>query len=191
MPMIDYTYVVSSMKPSPEGSYWAFVDARSKAEALLDAAPQLPQPYGAFKVPTQRLKTLVNYVIDFAPVGIIGTFLIIGFLTFGYRTSSAGFVVMSWPQAFGSALLLFVTVVTTVVAYCAILDFLCARDCYAALETRGTVAPDGRVLEPQSVTDVLYAFGTERVGETTRRFNKSFGIALLVIVIVGSISRFF
>jgi hypothetical protein len=191
MPLIDYTYVVSSMKPSPEGSYWAFVDARSKDEALLDAAPQLPQPYGAFKVPTQRLKTFVNAAIDFAPVWMVGTFLIIGFLTFNYRRSAAGFVVMSWPQAFGSALLLFITVLTTAVAYCAILDFLCARDCFGALKTRATVASDGSVLEPQSVTDVLYAFGSDRVGETTRRFNKSFAIALLVIVVVGSISRFF
>src|SRR5262245_39421838 len=163
MPLLPYTYVVSSMKPSPEGSYWAFVDAHSKDEALLDAAPNLPQPYGAFKVPVQRLKTFVNHVVDFAPVWMIGTVLLIAFLTVGYRTSSAGFIVMSWPQAFGSALLLLITVLASAVAYCAILDFLCARDCFRALKTRETVASNGSVLDPHSVTDVLYAFGTERV----------------------------
>jgi hypothetical protein len=189
MTLSDPTFVVVSTAPTAEGRYWAYVEAFDEAEAMELAERLLPAPSLAFRLPTQRIGTLVRRLTVYGPILFPAGIALLPLLAIQFRRSSAGFVVMSWAASFGYALLFEVTVLLLVVAYLATLDFACARVGSRTLRERSAVAPDGTVLEGPRVEDVIEAFGPERVGRTVCLVNYGFGAGLLVVVVLGVLSR--
>jgi hypothetical protein len=189
MTLADTTFVVVSTTSGPDGRYWSCVDAFDEDEAMTMAGKQLAAPSVAFRLPTQRTKRLARVVAEYLPSWLLAAVVLLFFLTFQFRRSGAGFVVLSWPGALGYALLFEVTLALLFLTYLAILDFACARVGARTLAARATIASDGTVVEGPAAQDVIDAFGPERVARTVSLVNRGFGAGLLLILLLGVLSR--
>ena len=188
-PLSDFTYVVVSSSPTAEGRYWTYVDAIDQEEAMELGARELPAPSLAFRLPTQRIRRLAKLLLTYGAVAGLAATLLLPVLTFHFRRSGAGFVVLSWGEAFGYAVLFELMVLLLVLSYLAVLDFVCAHVGYRTLRERSKVAPDGHVLEGPELEDVMEAFGPERVSRIVRLVNRSFGAGLLLVLALGLLTR--
>ena len=71
----------------------------------------------------------------------------------------------------------------------AILDFVCGWVGYRTLRERSRVSTDGTVVEGPLLEDIMAAFGPERVSRTVRLVNRGFCTALLVVLVLGLLTR--
>jgi hypothetical protein len=188
MSLSEFTYVVLSTEPTPEGGKWTYVQASSVGEALELGAEQLAAPHIAFKLPTQRTKALANHLARYAHVWMAGIFTTIVFMTFQLRRSGQGFVVLSWAGAFGYAVLLVFALLLLGLTYLTVLDLACAHVGARILSERSRGA-GGDSSRAASVDDIMEAYGTERVGSTVRTVTLYFGAALLILTVIGVLTR--
>src|SRR5262245_24889467 len=122
MSLYENTFIALSSNPDKEGRHWVYLNAVTQWEASMLAEKVLPLPHYTFKVPNQRIKGLANHVLTYGAVWIGVMLVLLIWFTIRFRRSGLGFVVMSWPSAFGFALLFLATMILLIVSYLAALD---------------------------------------------------------------------
>lgn len=187
-PLSDSTFVVIGTTPTAEGRYWTYVDAITEEGAMELAAVELPAPSLAFRLPTQRVRRFAKFLLVYGPIVAAVAILMIPILTWHFRRS-AGFVVLGWAASFGYALVFELMVLFLLVSYLAILDLVCGWVGYRTLRERSRVSTGGTVLEGPLLEDIMAAFGPERVSQTVRLVNRGFGAALLLVLVLGVLTR--
>ena len=187
--LYESTYVALSSTPNAEGRQWVYVRAGGSEEAAILAEQLVPSPRYLFKLPTQRTKAVASMVLHYGPAWIVGTIGLVIYLTIHFRRVGLGFVVLGWPQAFGFALLLLATVILLVVSYLAALDVACSRAGARLLSVRSTRGPDGSLVEPGGLEDILDAFGPARMGRAVRKVNLAFATGLFLVILAANILR--
>jgi hypothetical protein len=185
----ESTYVALSSTPNADGRQWVYLMAPGPEEASILAQRWAPSPHYIFKLPTQRTKTAANLVLRYGPAWILGTLALVTYLTIHFRQNGLGFVVFGWPQAFGFALLFLATVILLMVSYLAALDVACSRAGSRMLRLRSTKAPDGSVIEPTGIEDILDAYGPVRMGRAVLRVNIVFVAGLLGLILAANFLR--
>jgi hypothetical protein len=185
----EATYVALSSTPNADGRQWVYLRASDDEEASIIADTLVPTPRYLFKLPTQRTKAVANMVLRFGPFWIIGTIGLVTYLTIHFRRSGLGFVVLGWAQSFGFALLLLATVILLVVSYLAALDVACSRAGSRALKARAKRDPDGTLVEPQALEDILEAYGPVRMSRAVRRVNVAFALGMTLVVLAANFFR--
>jgi hypothetical protein len=185
----ESTYVALSSTANADGRQWVYLRASDEEEASIIADTLIPARHYLFKLPTQRTKALAHLILRFGPFWIIGTITLVTFLTIHFRRSGLGFVVLGWAQAFGFALLLLATVILLVVSYLAALDVACSRAGAGTLRARSTRDPDGNLVEPPALEDVLDAYGPVRMSRAVGKVNVAFALAVTLVVLAANFFR--
>ena len=187
--LYESTYVALSSTPNDSGRQWVYLRAGDLEEAAVLAEDQLPSPRYLFKLPTQRTKTFATMILHYGPAWIVGIIALVIYLTIHFRRVGLGFVVLGWPQAFGFALLLLATVILLLVSYLAALDVACSRAGSRLLSVRSTRGPNGTLVDPAGLEDILDAFGPVRMSRAVRRVNLAFATGLLIVIVAANILR--